>query len=136
MLAATHSNGLGEQGDGSLTPDFMSNENMPSILVRSPTMEKDESELKRPKAGGIAFPFSLKQDADTASMMTLTSSVGVPPIEDLHIDDNKNSGIAQDGTEKEAAASASTEKGKGTERLPLDTFVTALEDLPAVNKEQ
>jgi len=82
----------GESNDRNLTPDFESN--LPAILVRSPTAERDESELKRPKAGGIAFPFSLKQEAETASMMTLTSDEGVQPAEDFMIGESKESGVS------------------------------------------
>ncbi|RFU35127.1 hypothetical protein B7463_g1195, partial [Scytalidium lignicola] len=52
---------------------------VPYILIRTPTLE---TELHRPKANGIAFPFSLKRDNDdrSDSMRTLTSDIGVPPI--------------------------------------------------------
>ncbi|KAH8816157.1 hypothetical protein F5884DRAFT_212023 [Xylogone sp. PMI_703] len=52
---------------------------VPNILVRTPTLE---TELHRPKANGIAFPFSLKRDNDgrSDSMRTLTSDIGVPPL--------------------------------------------------------
>jgi hypothetical protein len=108
----------GDPRDGNLTPDFAATPTTPAILVRSPTIEKDESELKRPKAGGIAFPFSLKQDADTASMMTLTSDGGVQPAEDLMAKESRNSGVGE------------TVNG---ERPPLETFVTAQENLPTVS---
>jgi len=97
-----------ELRDGNLTPDFLASSQVPSIRVRSPTMERDESELKRPKAGGIAYPFSLKQEAASASMKTLTSSIGVQPVEDLGLDGSKNSGVEQNITEREASTASAT----------------------------
>jgi len=115
-----------EPGEGSLTPDFLATSQLPSIRVRSPTFEKDESELKRPKAGGIAFPFTLKQEAATASMTTLTSASGVPPTEDLQLDGSKDSGVEASSTDGGASAAL--------ERPPLDTFVTAVETLPKASQ--
>lgn len=88
--------------DTNITPEFVTSPNTPQILVRSPTVDKDESELKRPKAGGIAFPFSLKSHGATASMTTLTSSVGVQPVEDIRTPGSKSGNDGQqnvDGAE-------------------------------------
>lgn len=106
LLAIKKAKGdAGPSGDGHLTPDFVSAkgkepmlagdptayEGMPSIIVHTPTV--DEADLRRPKAGGIAFPFSLKQHHATASMTTLTSATDVPPIEDMRTDGSKESGV-------------------------------------------
>ena len=134
----------GEPRDGDLTPDFLSDDMVPSILVRSPTIERDESELKRPKAGGIAYPFSLKQEAASASMTTLTSSIGVQPVEDLNNDGAKDSGLERESvdlktvknSEKGKEVEGLIEKGQGVERPVLETFVTAKEDLPVLGKSE
>jgi hypothetical protein len=68
----------------SLTPEFIKYEssNLPDIQIK--TAENDEEyDLKRPKSGGIAFPFTIKGHQTTASMTTLTSAVGVLPATDL-----------------------------------------------------
>jgi hypothetical protein len=107
---------LGETGagDAHLTPDFAAQDMAkdavptdttstndtpkdsaatPAILVHTPTNE--EFNLKRPKAGGIAFPFSLKGHVATASMTTLTSAVGVPPADDVRTPSAMASGVKQ-----------------------------------------
>jgi len=101
-----------ELRDGNLTPDFITGSQVPSILVRSPTIERDESELKRPKAGGIAYPFSLKQEAASASMTTLTSAIGVSPVEDLGLEGTKNSGLERNSAEKDNSAATETRTGQ------------------------
>lgn len=69
---------------------------IPYIHVNSPA--EIDADLKRPKAGGIAFPFSLKQEGATASMTTLTSAVGVPPVEDMRITGVMTPGIDVNGS--------------------------------------
>jgi hypothetical protein len=105
LLAIKQAKGEALPGDGHLTPDFVlargkepmsaddapTSEDMPSILVHTPTV--DDTDLRRPKAGGIAFPFSLKQHHATASMTTLTSAINVPPVEDVRTDGSKESGV-------------------------------------------
>jgi hypothetical protein len=89
----------GEPSDPNLAPNFMAESTnpeapgTPSILIRVPTNEQDDLDRKRPKAGGVAFPFSLKGHNATASMTTLTSSVGVPPADDVRIQGVKDSGV-------------------------------------------
>ena len=101
-------------GDGYLTPDFVSakagepmaaeditpSEDMPSILIHTPTIE--DTDLRRPKAGGIAFPFSLKQHQATASMTTLTSAINVQPVEDVRTEGSKESGVTHTAADVEA----------------------------------
>ena len=135
---------------------------------------------KRPKLNGIAFPFSLNREADTASMLTLTSMAAAPgepssrvvspmpttptprtslgggvaffpPTEgesgsdrDGHGDTaaNRDAATAKDGGEVPAitVGGASTPAtpppagdGAAEARPPLETFVTAQEDLPRAN---
>lgn len=59
--------------------DGNGNPEIPHIIVRTPTLE---TELKRPKLDGIAFPFSLKgkDHGRSDSMKTLTSDIGVSPM--------------------------------------------------------
>jgi hypothetical protein len=165
----------GQGSDDHLTPDFAASGTNPAILVRAPTNE--ESELKRPKAGGIAYPFSLQGHHTTASMTTLTSEIGVPPATDVRTEGVMQSGVqenaadirAVNGTgssskkgkvmrenekpveglvdkrkEKKngvAASSVSSEGNvvdngevKSAERPPLETFVTAADELPTSSK--
>lgn len=137
--------------DSHLAPDFVTDENMPQILVRTATADEDELDLKRPKAGGIAFPFSLKGHNATASMTTLTSSIGVQPVEDIRNPGAIDGGVPQNASDVEAPGAMSSAvdgKGKGKEqesganvvengevvsaqRPPIETFVSAMEVLPA-----
>jgi len=106
--------GLGDTGDrGNLTPDFVAKDPMPSIVVRTPTIEGEENDLKRPKSGGIAFPFSLKKHGATASMTTLTSAIGVPPAEDVRTKGAKDSGVNQNVDDIAASAAMGSSDGKG-----------------------
>jgi hypothetical protein len=73
---------------------------MPSIQVHKPATERGD--VKRPKAGGIAYPFSLKTHGATASMTTLTSSIGVPPADDVGIAGAKESGVESNPVDIEA----------------------------------
>lgn len=99
---------------------------------------------KRPKVDGIAVPFSLRKEADTASMITLNSKQTVTP--------RPMSPATIDSKELEHGPEAPAEAGPGAaaeeaasdgrltpgfvtpalERPGLDTFVTAAEDLPKV----
>jgi hypothetical protein len=140
---------LSQITNDNLAPRFLADDTMPQILVRSPTIEKDESELKRPKAGGIAYPFSLKKHGATASMTTLTSSIGVPPAAEVDSPGSKDSGVEQNAGDIEAAAAMGSVDGKGKQkedsdgpkavengeivdanRPPLETFFSAKSDLP------
>jgi len=139
--AVVHSRLEEKRGNGA---DVVTSETMPQILVRSPTIEntESESELKRPKAGGIAFPFSLRKHGATASMTTLTSAIGVPPAAEVDSPGSKESGVKQNAGDINATAAMGSANGKGqqvvvengeivgAERPPLDTFFSAKEDLP------
>lgn len=122
----------------------------PTIIINRPAVE--EYDLKRPKADGIAFPFSLKGHQSSASMTTLTSAVGIPPTDDIRISGVLNSGVPHNQTDIEAVKQTANggavvseavkadeivneSKGKekvvengevvSAERPPIETFVTA-----------
>ncbi|KAJ4861613.1 alpha/beta hydrolase fold domain-containing protein [Trichoderma breve] len=95
---------------------------------------------KRPFLDGIALPFSIKNDAETASMITLNSAMtpGSRPMSPspgpafVGVTDSKAelveekptaNGVAEDNEKVEA------------ERPGIETFVTAQEDLPQVKIE-
>lgn len=89
--------------------DFKARHLTPNFLATSPASVAspvDETELKRPKLGGIAFPFSLKQEGASASMVTLTSCVGVRPALDVGSEGARDSGVAANETDIEAARAA------------------------------
>jgi hypothetical protein len=147
LLAIKKANGLNIPGESSLNPDFLDQnqvevEGVPSIVVRTPTViqvdgnggnSTVESNLKRPKAGGIAFPFSLKKSSDTASMTTLTSEKDVRPVDDVRTDGTNESGLEAKAEtplkEINGAESAHGKQGElvTTERPLLETFETAPE---------
>ncbi|KAM3079633.1 hypothetical protein ACMFMG_006045 [Clarireedia jacksonii] len=123
--------GMGEEED----LHIMGDGTVPDILVRSPTIERydAEGELRRPRAGGVAFPFSLGREGvdreSSASMVTLFS------------EDGSDEGEGEDGAEEvekdkeeEAGLNGDGEgKGKGKEnvspatRPEIDRFYTAME---------
>jgi acetyl esterase/lipase len=119
-----------------------SNENNPLILVRSPTIKETSSrmdedgnqfDLKRPKAGGIAFPFTVRGHSQSASMNTLTSSHGVTPMDDYRVTGATQSGV----TPMDGKGEKVIENGEvvSAHRPELDTFVTATEGyFPTVTK--
>jgi hypothetical protein len=132
-------------GTGALTPEFLAT---PALAVQPPSV--DETELKRPKLNGIAFPFSLKQEEGrSASLLTLTSSVGVRPGKELEAAISKDSGVKANAVDIEAARAArrssavpgsaepapatATATATDTERPPMETFFSAQEDLPKVS---
>jgi hypothetical protein len=109
---------------------------------------------KRPMLDGIALPFSLKKEADTASMMTLTSGLGadsrpispMPPTSPVDavqpITKHQDSGVGVDEDnepenasepvkgENIVAVSGSSSPDVAAERPGLETFVTAAKELP------
>ncbi|KEY66848.1 hypothetical protein S7711_05202 [Stachybotrys chartarum IBT 7711] len=111
-------------------------QNEPDLL--SPTyMPQMGAAGKRPFIDGIAMPFSLNKDADTASMMTLNSAASpmpgsrptspmlaqeTQPLQPLHVEDEKMN------NEKETPAEDQARPG-------IETFVTAHEDLPRANNQ-
>ncbi|KAG0651267.1 AB hydrolase superfamily [Hyphodiscus hymeniophilus] len=122
LLAIKQAKGETVPGDGSLAPDFLSgtgkgpmdddtvnSDGVPSILIHSPTTE--DNDLRRPKAGGIAFPFSLKQHQATLSMTTLTSAINVQPVEDMKNDGSRDSGVEHNAVDV-AATNATSSKQK------------------------
>lgn len=99
---------------------------------------------KRPFLGGIALPFSLNKDAETASMVTLDSADPVPSMSGstrnswlsghaaplpLVVEDEEED-EEEEGDEEEDAEEA----GDITPRPSLETFVTA-NDIPRVAVE-
>ena len=125
----------GGSGAGSLTPEFLVTPSFGAVQAPTPPLV-DETELKRPKLGGIAFPFSLKQDGASASMVTLTSAVGVGPAPDVETEGAKESGVEANAVDIEAARAArrsSAVPGASAERPPIETFVSAEENLPTVS---
>jgi hypothetical protein len=103
---------IGQSSDDHLTPGFAANGTSPAILVRVPTDE--ESDLKRPKAGGIAYPFSLQGHHATASMTTLTSEIGVPPANDVRTEGVMKSGVQENAADIRAmnGTGSSSEEAK------------------------
>ena len=105
---------------------------------------------KRPKVDGIAVPFSLKREADTASMLTLTSmgaaggnggggepsSRVVSPMPTTPItplgngSDGDGDGLFPPPVAHGDAAATPAAAAADGQRPPLETFVTAQEDLP------
>lgn len=139
-------------------------EKKPSEQLLSPGYQLEVgigSTGKRPYVGGIAVPFSLKKEAETASMLTLTSHMshmgpdtprtstsrpmspeGAAPV--THAGEgeetaqgNSNSDTHEGkGKGKEVAVDgdATTVAEAPAERPGLETFATAQEDLPTVKK--
>ncbi|KAL7907160.1 hypothetical protein GGI35DRAFT_80300 [Trichoderma velutinum] len=95
---------------------------------------------KRPFLDGIALPFSIKNDAETASMITLNSQMtpGSRPMSPspgpapVSVADSKT-----DLVEEKSAVNGVTEDNEKVEaqRPGIETFVTAQEDLPQVKIE-
>lgn len=110
---------------------------------------------KRAYVDGIAVPFSLNKEAETASMMTLTSNMSLllhsprvstntpgPPMSPV------TTGTGEVGQQEDTKShnanynneeDADKDKGTGTETPPLErpglnTFVTAVEALPTIAK--
>ncbi|RDW75159.1 alpha hydrolase-19 [Coleophoma cylindrospora] len=123
-------------------------ESIPRILVHQSAPD-EEYDLKRPKAGGIAFPFTLKQEAASASMTTLTSTAEVPPTKDIRTSGVMDSGVRPNTADLKAINSPEAKKAEellqngsddekafeagelvSAERPPLEKFQTASEDLP------
>jgi len=97
---------------------------------------------KRAFIGGIAVPFSLDKKADTASMMTLDSETGPSqtptprPLSLATVDTTEKKSMEAPIDEDEAPTPTRISPKTGTpttERPPMETFVTAVEDLPLAN---
>jgi hypothetical protein len=146
---------VGGTGQGLLTPKFLAPSSTPVSTVQKSAV--DETELKRPKLGGLAFPFSLKQEGASASMVTLTSSVGVQPAVDVRTEGTNDSGVEANATDIEASKAARRSSGVAgltdedtadgpsgrlavengvvvsADRPPIETFVSAAESLPTAS---
>jgi len=146
-LLAMQDEKLGQPSNTHLTPDFAAKGANPTILVQVPTNE--EYDLKRPKAGGIAFPFSLQGHKASASMTTLTSEVGVPPTDDVRTKEVMESGVPENAADVEAKVMRGNEqpaeennisgKGKGKENIvPVSSAGTenVVENGQVVNAER
>ena len=92
---------------------------------------------KRPFIDGIAMPFSLGKEADTASMVTLHSEAGPAP-ESRPMSSNRSllepSKLQQSTPAEEEDLDLSTPLA-GPQRPGMETFVTAAEELPLVKSE-
>lgn len=101
---------------GSGDPDFPPSvpSPVPSVFVPKPGV--NESELKRPKANGIAYPFTLNKESANASMTTLTSVAGVPPVKDIRTEGVKDHGVEAEAADIDAeiAAKKNIEAAKAT----------------------
>lgn len=82
---------------------------VPELETTSPDGKHAETDIDtskhRPKAGGIAFPFKLKRSASrggftasNASIATVTTSIGIPPAEDVRTAGAMRSGLADSRT--------------------------------------
>jgi hypothetical protein len=111
-LLALKNETLRQPSDDYLSPEFAAKGTTPVILIRAPTNE--EYDLKRPKSGGIAFPFSIQGHKASASMTTLTSEIGVPPIDDMRTKGVMKSGVTENAADIHAAngTGSSTEEAK------------------------
>ncbi|PNP82404.1 hypothetical protein FNYG_04113 [Fusarium nygamai] len=97
---------------------------------------------KRPFLDGTAVPFSLKREADTASMKTLQSNVTAMPTSrpmspniqvSEPVEKNEENGFGKEKNDiNDEPGLVATPLG----RPGLDTFVTAQEELPRVKKEE
>jgi hypothetical protein len=100
-LHATENKKSRQHSDSCCTPDFAANGTNPAILLKVPTNE--EYDLKRPKADGIAFPFSIAGHKASASMTTLTSEVGIEPTNDVRTKEVMESGVFANSADVHAA---------------------------------
>jgi hypothetical protein len=90
-----------EPAGGEFSPAFANNTETPSLLLGS-SSGLHESELKRPKHNGIAYPFTVQKDGASASMTTLTSTAGIPPVDEILTEGAITSGITAKAPEVEA----------------------------------
>lgn len=102
----------------------------PAIVVNEPVVE--DYDLKRPKADGIAFPFTLKGHHTTASMTTLTSLVGVQPASDVRTSGTFNSGVPQNEMDLEAMKST----GNSNEEAKIGREVEQAAPIAAASNDE
>lgn len=88
---------------------------------------------KRPIIDGIAIPFSIKKEAETASMITLNSGKADGTVDSQRpmsaVTANE---VDAARTEETGAGDAQPDGPPAVERPGVETFVTAAEDLPRV----
>lgn len=92
---------------------------------------------KRPFLDGIALPFSIRNDAETASMITLNSAMtpGSRPMSPGHV---SATDLKADQVEENSSATdglADENEKVEMQRPGIETFVTAGEELPRVQIE-
>ncbi|KAH7185438.1 uncharacterized protein B0J16DRAFT_267028 [Fusarium flagelliforme] len=129
-------------GSRPMSPSFQDDDStQPSQSTQLTSQDAPTIEIagKRPFLDGTAVPFSLKKEAETASMRTLQSNVTAMPSSrpmspatqpaepDERVQEN---GVPKEKSELDDGASSIIVTP--LERPGLDTFVTAQEDLPRV----
>lgn len=86
---------------------------------------------KRPRVDGIAMPFSIKKEAETASMITLNSGKADGTVGSQRPMSAVTSNEVDSSRAEETGAGDAQLDGTATvERPGVETFVTAAEDLP------
>lgn len=128
-------------GSRPMSPSFHDDDStQPSQSTQLTSQDEPVIEIagKRPFLDGTAVPFSLKKEAETASMRTLQSNItAMPssrPMSPAHLvePDEKvqENGVSNEKSEFDDGASSML--ATPLERPGLDTFVTAQEELPRV----
>ncbi|KAF5005873.1 hypothetical protein FDECE_7711 [Fusarium decemcellulare] len=157
-MMTLHSTATPLPGSRPMSPNLLDDDStQPTQTTQMTSQEEDEPTTgvagKRPFIGGIALPFSLKKEAETASMMTLQSSItplpGSRPMSPNVLSDDsgqptkaadqvekndpakENGLVKENGEAKEEGVSLA---GPALERPGLDTFVTA-QELPQIKQE-
>jgi hypothetical protein len=93
-------------------------------IINEPTGDEQESVIEisktnRPKSNGIAFPFTLKRNGTQTSVagsmtstQTLTSTLGVPPAEDVRTAPALQSGVTEEKMDEKTLKKEANVKGK------------------------
>ncbi|KAF5027295.1 hypothetical protein F66182_589 [Fusarium sp. NRRL 66182] len=142
-MMTLQSNATPFPGSRPMSPNFGDDDStQPSQSTQLTSQDAPEIEVagKRPFLDGIAFPFSLKTEAETASMKTLQSNVTAMPNLHATIQDKELPEPPVEKHQENGATKGKSEVDEGEfnpavtplERPGLDTFVTAQEDLPRV----
>ena len=87
---------------------------------------------KRPFVGGIAMPFTIKKEAETASMLTLNSGMSpAPSLRPMSMEESRSDVMslskANDPPKEDSTPNPNAE------RPGMETFVTAAEEVPQIN---
>lgn len=121
----TQNGDSGTKQDDPLLPEFVKEKGtateVPEIKVH------EEYDLKRPKADGIAFPFTVKGHQATASMTTLTSEFGVPPSKDVLSHEALESGVSTPRPEESVVTGSSKQES---------SKVSGVEDSKTTKREE